>query len=92
MKLRVARANRREVTVSRRRSTEQLPFAADVIARTRDATSKPRRPACASVQSVPSHPPTSRGRPTARMRITPTRRTLVAALTHRTARPRASNS
>lgn len=49
-------------------------------------------PARTDGHSVPSHPPTTRGRPSAHLCFTPTRRTLAAALNFRTARPRASSS
>jgi len=66
--------------------------AADCMARPRAATSKTRHPHAQVCSRSPSHPPATRSRPTAHLGITPARRKLVAALSSRTARPRAPNS
>jgi len=59
----------------------------------RDQQSTRLPPRAVVLHSAPSHPPAARGRPNAaQLRFTPTRRTLVAALTSGTALPRAPNS
>ena len=67
-------------------------LAADFIPRPRAATSKARRLHAQVRSRSPSHPAATRGRPTAHLGVTPTQRTLVAALKSRTAHPRAANS